>query len=237
MSDEPENQVEPREAKASVLPVPEFVVRTNTLAEVLGNIRDPRFWIQTEALVQLIIDNPSLRGMVYGYVSEAAFAAFLDDLGIKKHFKPDDHKKTKSDRTIDRNGRRYTIQLKSLQTNALREIEPGRFSGKVQNDASDRRKIELPGGDTIETTCYKAGEYDVLGVSLQPFTGAWRFAFKKNKDLKRSTYRKYPVAVQQMLLATLEDITFPLSDDWTENLLSLLDDHELGTPIEQPMDQ
>lgn len=171
--------------------------------------------------------------MVYGYVSEAAFSTFLERLGIHKHFKPDDHKKTKSDRTIDHGGKRYTIQLKSLQTNALKEIESGTFTGKIQNDASDRRKIELPDGVIVETTCYKIGEYDVLGVSLQPFTGTWRFAFKKNSDLKRSTYRKYPSAVQQMLLATLEDISFPLSDDWTEDLLSLLNDPELGTPIEE----
>lgn len=203
----------------------------NALEAVLGNIRDPRRWIQTESLVQRIIDNPSLRGMVYGYVAEAAFKAFLDNLGITKHFKPDDHKKTKSDRTIDHNGRRYTVQLKSLQTNALREVEPGVFAGKVQNDASDKRKIQLPDGAFIETTCYKVGEYDVLGVSLQPFTGTWRFAFKKNKNLKRSNFRGYPAAVQQMLLATLEDIVFPLSDDWTEDLFSLLDDPELGTPI------
>jgi hypothetical protein len=231
LNKQPEYQVKPEEVNATVSPVPESVEPTRTLADVLGNIRDPRHWIQTDALVQLIVDNPSLRGMVYGYVAEAAFTTFLDSLGIRKHFKPDDHKKTKSDRTIDHKGKRYTIQLKSLQTNALKEIGPGRFTGKVQNDASDRRKIELPDGETIETTCYRIGEYDVLGVSLQPFTETWRFAFKKNKDLKRSTYRKYPVATQQMLLATLEDISFPLSDDWTEDLLSLLDDAELGTPI------
>ncbi|MGH9600266.1 MAG: hypothetical protein ACRD27_10410, partial [Terracidiphilus sp.] len=189
-------------------------------------------WIQTEALVQLIIDNPSLRGMIYGYVAEAAFSVFLDALGVKKHFKPDDHKKTKSDRTIDYNGRQYTIQLKSLQTNMIKEVEPGKFSGKVQNDASDRRKIKLPNGKTIETTCYRIGEYDILGVSLQPFTGTWRFSFKKNKDLKRSTSRRYRPAVQRLLLSTLEDISFPLSGDWTEDLLSLLDDPDLGTPIE-----
>jgi hypothetical protein len=90
----------------------------------------------------------------------------------------------------------------------------------------------FPMVELLKTTCYKIGEYDVLGVSLQPFTGTWRFAFKKNMDLKRSTYRKYPAHRQQMLLATLEDISFPLSNDWTEDLLSLLNDPELGTPID-----
>jgi hypothetical protein len=72
----------------------------------------------------------------------------------------------------------------------------------------------------------------VLGVSLQPFTGEWRFAFKKNKDLKRTTSGKYPPRVQKLLLATLEDITFPLKDDWTENLLGLIKkDPKLGKSI------
>ncbi|MBI5235652.1 MAG: helix-turn-helix transcriptional regulator [Deltaproteobacteria bacterium] len=202
--------------------------RALDISGVLNNIRDPRHWIQTEALIQVIIDNPSLRGIIYGYVSEVALLSILDKMEITEHFKPDDHKKTKSDRTFIYNGRQYTLQLKSMQTSSIKEVTHGKFIAKVQNDASDRRKIKLPNGETLETTCYLAGEYDILGVSLQPFTGEWRFAFKKNKDLKRSTYRKYSPEAQKMLLATLEDIAYPLTPDWTENLLSLLDDPDLG---------
>ncbi len=199
---------------------------------VLENIRNPKRWIENEALVQLIKENPSLRGMTYGYVAEAAFVKFVERLGIKEHFKPDDHKKTKSDRTFNLGGKQYTIQLKSLQTNSIREPDPGRFTAKIQNDASDSRKIELPNCPPVTTTCYKVGEYDVLGVSLQPFTGDWRFAFKRNKDLKRSTYHKYPPKVQKLLLATLEEITFPLKDDWTEDLLGLIKkDPKLGKSL------
>ncbi len=211
---------------------PESAAQALTFNTVLENIRDPHRWIENEALVQLIKENPSLRGMTYGYVAEAAFVKFIEELGIKEHFKPDDHKKTKSDRTFNLGGRRYTIQLKSLQTNSIREVEPGRFTAKVQNDASDARKIKLPNGSTIVTTCYQVGEYDVLGVSLQPFLGEWRFAFKKNKDLKRTTSNKYPPKAQKLLLATLEDISFPLSDDWTEDLLTLIQrDPKLGKVV------
>jgi hypothetical protein len=199
-----------------------------TLAGVLENIRNPKKWIESEALVQLITENPSLRGMTYGYVAEAAFVNFLENLGITEHFKPDDHKKTKSDRTFNLSGRQYTIQLKSLQTNSIREGEPGKFTAKVQNDASDARKIKLPNGRKITTTCYQVGEYDVLGVSLQPFAEEWRFAFKKNKDLKRTTSKKYSKTAQKMLLATLEDISFPLTADWTEDLLAVLADPDVG---------
>ncbi len=160
---------EPKVPNVSIKP--EQAVQAVTFDGVLENIRDPHRWIENEALVQLIKENPSLRGMTYGYVAEAAFVKFIEKLGIKEHFKPDDHKKTKSDRTFDLGGRRYTIQLKSLQTNCITEVEPGRFTAKVQNDASDARKIKLPNGSIIVTTCYQVGEYDVLGVSLQPFVG------------------------------------------------------------------
>ena len=202
-----------------------------TLAVVLENIRNPHRWIENEALVHLIIENPSLRGMTYGYVAEAAFVKFVENLGIKEHFKPDDHKKTKSDRTFNLKGKQYTIQLKSLQTNSIREREPGKFTAKVQNDASDARKLTLRNGSKIVTTCYVVGEYDVLGVSLQPFVGEWRFAFKKNKDLKRTTSKKYPKNIQKLLLSTLEDISFPLTDDWTEDLLGLIKDPKVGTTL------
>jgi hypothetical protein len=221
------------ELKVPNVPIePEQPMQALTLAGVLENIRDPHRWIVSDALVQLIKENPSLRGMTYGYVAEAAFVKFVEKLGVTEHFKPDDHKKTKSDRTFNLGGRQYTIQLKSLQTNSIREKELGRFTAKVQNDASDARKITLPHGSSVVTTCYLVGEYDVLGVSLQPFAGEWRFAFKKNKDLKRTTSKKYPPEAQNVLLATLEDISFPLTDDWTEDLLALIkNDPELGTAI------
>lgn len=213
---------------------PEQPVQALTFDGVLENIRDPHRWIENEALVQLIKENPSLRGMTYGYVAEAAFVKFVEKLGVKEHFKPDDHKKTKSDRTFNLGGRQYTIQLKSLQTNSIREAKPGWFTAKVQNDASDARKIKLSNGETIVTTCYIVGEYDVLGVSLQPFAGEWRFAFKKNKDLKRTTSNKYSPETQKLLLATLEDISFPLTKDWTEDLLALIKkDPKLGTSIKK----
>ena len=198
------------------------------LKDVLGNIKDPRRWINPDALVQLIIDNPSLRGMLYGYASEDAFVDFIHGLKITEHHKPDDHTKSKSDRTFTHNGREYTIQLKSLQTNSIKEVKTGSFTAKVQNDASDRRKVTLPNGKTLETTCYLRGEYDILGVSLQPFTGKWNFAFKKNKDLKESKGRKYSPEVRSFLLATLEDISYPLDDSWTTDLISLLDDPDIG---------
>ena len=202
------------------------------LADVLGNITDPLRWINKDRLVHLIQSNPSLRGFVYGYASEDEFVHFLESLeSVDSYFKDDDHKKTKSDCTFVFKGREYTVQLKSLQTNSIKELEPGKFAAKIQNDASDRRKVTLPNGHVVETTCYVVGEYDILGVSLQPFTGRWEFAFKKNKNLKRTTSKKYTPDDQQFLLGTLEPIQFPLDASWTQDLTSLMGDTDLGNVI------
>lgn len=202
-----------------------------TLEEVLLNITDPAKWIDPDALMHLIAENPSLRGFTYGYVSEDEFVKYLLDLSIVDHYKDDDHKKTKSDRTFVHGGMSYSVQLKSLQTKSIKELKTGTFQATVQNDASDRRRVKLGNGEEIETTCYVVGEYDILAVSLQPFTGKWEFAFKKNKDLRRSTNKKYTTEQQRYLLATTEIITYPLDSrsGWATNLHSLLKDTDLGT--------
>ncbi len=136
--------------------------------------------------------------------------------------KDDDHEKTKSDRTVVYKGRPISIQVKSIQTNSIK-LANGVFTASVQNDASDRRKVKLPGGSAVETTCYVVGEYDILAVSLHPFTGEWRYAFKENSKLKRTTSKKYTPRQQRHLLATLETISFPLDTSWTEDFDAILE--------------
>ncbi len=181
------------------------------LETVLNNIRDPHKWTDAETVFRVIRDNPSLRGFVYGYVSEMEFERnyLKGRKNIESFSKDDDHQKTKSDRTVVFEGKAISIQVKSIQTNSI-ELTGNHFTAKVQNDASDRRKIKLPGGE-VETTCYRVGEYDILAVSLHPFTGEWEYAFKENSKLKRTTSKKYTPKQQRHLLATLETISFPLN--------------------------
>jgi hypothetical protein len=194
------------------------------LETVLARIRDPENWADADTLFRVIRDNPSLRGFIYGYVSEMKFEEFyLRSADWIDHFiKDDDHKKSKSDRTIVYRGTAISVQVKSVQTNSIKVSNSG-FIAKVQNDASDRRKVKLPNGRTIETTCYLVGEYDLLAVSLQPFTGIWKFAFKLNQDLNRTTSSKYRPSDRQHLLATLETLTYPLDASWTTDFRRALD--------------
>lgn len=179
-----------------------------TLEDVLANVRDPARWVTPEILMELI-KTPSLRGIVYGYVAEYEFMRYLrEDLSIKEYERDDDHKKTKSDLKFTYNGRQYSVQIKCLQTNSIK-LANGVFSAIIQNDASDRRKVKLPNGEEIETTCYVSGEYDILVSTVQPFTGKWNFIFKKNKDLRKSKYHGYTEEQRKHLLATQEIITYP----------------------------
>lgn len=208
--------------------------RPITLQELLENIKNPRRWMDPEILVDLITQNPSLRGMTYGYVSEAALKPLLQArYNISDVYKPDDHKRNlfKSDLTITYRHHQYTIQVKSVQTNSIKSVGNGVFRCNLQNDASDSWTILLPDGSTVQTTCYLIGKYDILAVGLQPFTGTFEYAFKKNKDLTRTTSRKYTDYQKHHLLSTTERLFWPLDSGWTTEFLLLLEDRDLGRPV------
>lgn len=201
-----------------------------TLDEVLDNIKDPRRWADFESLIDVRTEVPSVRGMVYGNVAEVEFARWLVRNGVpdEAQVRDNDHAKTKSDRTIEFEGQRYTIQLKSLQTNSIREPAAGRFTANLQCDASDRRTVHLSTGTEVQTTCYVAGEFDVLCVGLHPFLGSWEFAFRLNSSLPRSTARtkftRLTDAELDELLKTLVPFEWPMPEGgpWTRDLFGLL---------------
>jgi hypothetical protein len=210
-----------------------------SLEVVLRNIQDPGRWADIQSLTSIIAGIPSVRGLVYGNVAEVKFAEWLVDHGIPTEdmSRDPDHAKTSSDRTIAYQGRRFKIQLKSMQTGSIRQQADGTFTARVQVDASDRREIRLPTGDVINTTCYLVGQFQVLAVPLQPFTSSWTFAFRLNETLPRSKH--YSADVNQYLLKTLVDITYPLdaSAGWSDDLFALLASApDLGEVIEERED-
>ncbi len=196
--------------------------------------------IPPEDLVASIKKAPSLRGMILGYVAELMFEKHIPsayELILSEHIEShDDHDRNanKADRTIAYNGRKYGIQLKSMQTNSItRSIRTGLLQADVQNDASDKRRVVFEDGTGVETTCYLRDDYDILAVPLFPFTGQWNFAYKRNIDCRSSVSAKYTDYQREFLLSTTEKITWHLSNDWTMNLLDLLTD-DIGTLITEP---
>ncbi len=179
--------------------------------------------ISERELTEIIAINPSMRGLMLGYVAEYKLRKmFFSDPCFKDVLKKDDHdRRHKGDLTVTYKDREFKIECKSLQTNSIRKTESG-YEGKYQCDASDRRKIKV-GSKSVETTCLLVGEFHIIAVNLFAFEDEWRFAFALNDDLPRSVYQKYPPSVRRRLLATLIPISWPLKPPYIENPIPLLE--------------
>ena len=185
-----------------------------------------RWQISSTELTQAIDENPSLRGMLLGYIAEYKLRTmwFTDRPDVSHYTKHDDHnRKKKGDLVVTYRNKEFTLESKSLQTNSIRS-ENGRFVGKAQCDASDRRPVEFPDGTRLETTCLLRGEFDILAINLFAFEDEWRFAFAKNKDLPGNTYRKYTKAQRALLLPSLISVSWPPEPPFRDEPFSLLDE-------------
>ena len=186
-----------------------------------------KWQITAEELTRIVDDNPSLRGFMFGYVSEYKARTYFDGhdniTGLKKY---DDHDRTiKGDISFHYKGKEFRIEAKSLQTNSVVSLGSDKWTGKFQCDASDRREILLPNGHKVNTTCLAVGEFDIVAVSLYAFGDRWRFAFAKNSDLPHPGSRSRNIAVEdrEYLIKTLIDISWPLQAPFTTDVYSLLD--------------
>jgi len=202
---EPGGEIELTTAKAAVppaaIPQPE---PSKTVLELLD--------MSLDELTLLVQQNPSLYGMLLGYAAEMQLEKmwFAGKPGVESVQKYDDHDRTrKGDRAVVYKGVPIKIECKSLQTSMIEKLGKGRFRGKVQCDASDRRTIKLPDGSTITTTCLLVGEFDLLAANVFAFEKKWRFVFALNRDLPRTTYRKYTPTQQKCLLASLVPVSWP----------------------------
>lgn len=185
--------------------------------------------IPPEDLVLAIKRAPSLRGMILGYIAEHMFERHVPGrypVILSHHIEHhDDHDRTanKSDRTITFGGRRYGVQLKSIQTNSIaRNLATDVLQATVQNDGSDSRIVVFEDGSSVKTVCYKRGDYDILAVPLFPLTGTWEFAYKLNASCEPSRHRTYSEYQRSFLLSTLEKICWPLSNEWSTDLMTFL---------------
>ena len=184
-----------------------------------------RWDFTVEELTQLIGDNPSLRGMVLGYLAELKLESiWLTDERFSDVSKHDDHDRVRhGDRVASYRDKLFTFESKSLQTATVQRTLEG-WRGRAQVDASDRRSLTLPDGSTVSTTCLLRGEFDILAVNLFAFGEEWRFAFAKNSDLPGSRYTGYSEYQRQHLLATMVDVSWPPEPPFRTDLFELLDE-------------
>lgn len=185
-----------------------------------------KLWkLSSKELNEIISANPSLRGFMFGYVSEYKLKKlWLSDARISNLVKYDNHDRArKGDFSFTYKGVQISVEVKSLQSHSIRKTDDG-YVGKFQCDASDRRQVVLPNRQKIETTCLVVGEFDLLAVNLFEFEKQWRFAFAKNKDLPRTRASKYTPNQQKHLFATLMEITCPLKPPFHSEPFELLDE-------------
>lgn len=196
-----------------------------------------RWGVSEEQLTYLIDKNPSLRGMVLGYVAEDKFHdAFLDRPEITEVGKDDDHdRKKKGDRRIVYKGHTLTVEVKSLQTAMCVQHADGTWSGKAQVDGSDRRVVKFPDRTELNTTLLLRGEFDLLAVNCFAFGDTWKFAFAKNADLPTSTFRKYTPAQREQLIASLVPVDWPPKPPFTEDPFKLLNELIADKAPESPV--
>ena len=178
-----------------------------------------------EELTEVVDQNPSLRGMIIGYLAELKLEKlWLSGQEISSVTKHDDHdRKKKGDRVVRYKGHEFIFESKSLQTAMIRKTNEG-WVGKSQVDASDRREVTLPDGSTVITTCLLKGEFDILAVNIFAFEDTWRFAFANNSDLPTSKYRGYTEYQRQHLLATLVEVHWPPKPPFVEEPFTLMNE-------------
>lgn len=184
-----------------------------------------RWGITNQELTELVDQNPSLRGIFLGYVAEKKFHdSFLNNPNIAEAAKDDNHnRKQKGDWRIIYKGESFIIEVKSLQSNLVKNLGGDNWLGKSQVDASDSREVTFPDKSKLKTTCLLRGEFDLLAVNCFAFGERWRFAFALNEELPKNTYKKYSDYQRKHLLPTLITIDWPLQKPFTDNPFALLD--------------
>ena len=189
----------------------------------MGIIED--WGLTTDELNAVLAERPSVRGILVGFLSEYKLQrGIFTDARIHRLRRYDDHdRKRPADFSFEYQGESITVEVKSLQTASVRSTNGG-YTGRCQVDASDRRPVVFPNGDTLATTCLLTGKFDVLAVNLFEFGQQWRFAFIRNRDLPRSTHRKYTEYQRSNLLATSVRMHWPIEPPFVEDPFPLLDE-------------
>ena len=77
--------------------------------------------ITPEYLTKVVLENPSLRGMMVGYIAETKLRdLFAGKPGVSLLYKDDDHdRENKGDLVVEYRGHRFKLESKSLQTNSV----------------------------------------------------------------------------------------------------------------------
>lgn len=180
--------------------------------------------ITAEELSEIVSENPSMRGLMFGFVAEYKLKKeWLLRRGITNLLRPRSHdRKQKCDFTFDYKGVNVKVEVKCLDTPKVK-FKDGIYEGTFQCNASDTTEVVLPNGRRVTTNCLVVDGFDILAVCLFAFGNTWRFAFARNRDLPRTAWHKYTPSQQKYLLKSAMKISWPLHAPYTADLFGLLD--------------
>ena len=189
---------------------------------------------------RIIDKNSNALSAIYGYVAEERLREmFLEnDDRVKLLRSPEDQDDDdKGDWAFQWRGESMKIEVKSLQTHTIEEVdtsqetltegggEPVRYrAGFHLKGTSDQRTVEYE-GEEYETTLMNVekSDVDVMAVNLYKLKEEWDFAFIKVKDLPRSR-GNYPDGLKQQLAKSQIRLTVPLEEPFTTDIYGLMDE-------------
>ncbi len=183
--------------------------------------------LTVDTLVDLLDENPSLRGVLFWYVAERKLKETMTSFpGVSYVGKPDDHgsSRKKWDFRIAYRGREFRVVSKPLQSKSIRrDKNKSGWRGRCQLDAGDRRAVALPSGRELDTTLLPRGEFDILAVNCYAVEREWKFLFARNSELPHPTHRMHSLEARRNLIASSVPVSLPPKPPFHDNLKKLLD--------------
>ncbi len=177
------------------------------------------FDVSLEFLTHVVMDNPSLRGMVLGYIAEAKLRETLMGHGRATAFrKDDDHdRKRKGDLVVTYEGFEFKIEVKSLQTNTVEMLtdngewvrkiikQKGRGQGnaayiplweRLRDHAEYRGQFQCDASDRRLVTLPDGSKLETTSLLFGEFDilAASVFAFREKWDFGFALNRNLPVS-------------------------------------------
>lgn len=139
--------------------------------------------LDLEEIKGIAEENSSFRGYLQGYIAELRLKAYLlNQPCVERVEKIPDQSKKKGDFIVTlTSGKKFSIELKSLDSNSIKfdEVESS-FKGRVRLKRSDPRRTNSLTGPKTDSSTFR-GEFDVLAVNAVQANGKWAFYFMHNK--------------------------------------------------------
>jgi hypothetical protein len=156
------------------------------------------FGVTLEYLTEVVAANPSLRGIIAGYIAERKlWDWFASDGRVTSIRKDDDHDRDqKGDLVVSYKGVDFRLEVKSLQTNSIEIFDPdaGHWFKKVMQEPA----IKRPDGKRQRRKWIESEAYRVLWKK-----GPHDAAFRGGVQCDASDRRTIEVAGQQVSTTNL----------------------------------